>query len=602
MRSNATKEKKHSGYGHDSNVTSVDSKELYLRLLSYVKPYWRTFLISIVAMVVLAATEPAMPALMKPLLDGSFVEKDPGLIRLMPILLVLLFVVRGVSNYISTVALTWVANKVVMDLREEMFHRLITLPSKYYDDHASGSLISKVTYDVLQVRTAATNVLIVLVRDSLAVLGLLGLMLYYNWKLTLIIFAVAPLIALVVKLISHRLRKMSRLQQEAMGDITHVLEEAINANKIVKMFDGAPSERKRFHATANWLRRYQMKFTVTSAANVPIVQFITVSALAIIVYIASLQSLENEITVGGFVSFIGAMALMFSPIKRLASLNEHIQKGLAAAQSVFGLIDEPGEPDAGTRTLTQVHGELTFKNVTVSYGTKESNALRNLSLTISPGETVALVGASGSGKSTLVNLLPRFYQPTEGQILFDGVDIQELSLAQLRQHIALVSQEIVLFNDTVAANIAYGGMRGAREADIIAAAEAAHAMEFIGHMPHGLNTIIGEKGVRLSGGQRQRLAIARALLKDAKILILDEATSSLDTESERHVQAALDAVKQGRTSIVIAHRLSTVENADRVIVLDKGEIVESGTHNELLRKAGKYAQLYNAQFSDNDAV
>lgn len=578
----------------------LSSKALYLRLLSYVKPYWVVFLIAIVAMVVLALTEPAMPALIKPLLDGSFVEKDPDLMQLMPILIVLLFFIRGVANYISTVAINWVANKVVMDLRNEMFNRLMTLPSSFYDHHPAGNLMSKVTFDVTQVTNAASQALIVIVRDSIAIIGLLAWMFYLNWRLTLLALIVAPAIALVVKVISKRLRKFNRKLQSSMGDMTHCLEESIGGVEVIKVYQGREQAIGRFQKISNWVRRYNMKLISASAASVPIVQFIAAIALAMIIYIAIGQSAANEITVGGFVSFFGAMAMLFSPLKRLTKVNEQLQKGLAAAESVFGLLDETPETDTGGKPILETRGQIEFRHVTLNYQPDEPAALHDFTLTVNAGETLALVGQSGSGKSTLVQLIPRFYRPGSGQILIDGEDIETLKLDALRQRIAVVNQDIVLFNDTVAANIAFGGLHEASREEIIRAAEAAHAMEFIEKLPDGLDTMIGSNGVRLSGGQRQRLAIARALLKNAPILILDEATSALDTASEHHVQKAIEGIRHSRTLIIIAHRLSTIKNADRIAVLNQGKLAELGPHQRLLDEGGLYAQLYRKQLLDDE--
>ena len=576
------------------NMTSL---QLYLRLLNYVKPYWRTFAISILGMAVTAATEPLLPALLKPMLDGTFIHKDDTVIRLAPLIIILIFFVRGVSSFAGTYAIGWVGNKVVMDLRDQMFQKLLTLPTRYYDDHATGNLISKLTFDVTQVTAAATNVVTVSIRDSIIVVGLLGWLFYLNWKLTLLSLVMFPIIAFILRIINARLRNASRDSQRAMGDITQVIEESVAAHKVVKLFGGQQYESDRFGDKANWVRRYTMKLAMAAAANVPIVQMIAAFALSAIVYLATVQSRSDETTVGGFLSFIAAMLMLTAPIKRITGVSEFLQRGLAASESVIELIDTPGQIDTGKINIGRAKGRIEFKHVSLSYQQDDRLALHDISLEIPVGQAVALVGASGSGKSTMANLVPRFYQPTSGLITLDGHDLADLTLESLRANIALVSQEVVLFNDTVAANIAYGQMREVPEAEIIAAAQAAHAMEFIREMPRGLNTLVGERGVKLSGGQRQRIAIARAILKDAPILVLDEATSALDSESERHVQAALETLMKGRTTLVIAHRLSTIEKADRIVVLQKGEIVEIGTHHELLAKGSVYARLHQIQFA-----
>jgi len=574
----------------------MTSVELYLRLLRHIAPYWHIFALSLVGMVVVALTEVALPALLKPLLDGTFVHKDPTLMRWMPVIVVAVTAVRGAAEYAATYCIKWVGNKLVTDLRIEMFGRLLTLPTPYYDDHASGNLMSKLTFDVTQVTAAATSVLTVVFKDSITLVGLLAYMLWLNWELTLLALVMAPLIVGVVRVVSIRLRNSSRSIQQAMGDVTQVLQESIEGHKVVKLFGGQQYEAARFSDQVNRVRRYTMKQVNAASASVPLVQLLAGGALAVIIYLATQQSSAHEITVGEFVSFITAMLMLTAPLKRITGVNEHLQRGLAAAESVFELIDRQGESDPGTLAIPRARGEIRFENVGFSYSPASPPAVESITLAIHPSETVALVGSSGSGKSTLANLVPRFYRPSSGRITLDGYDLEKLTLASLRTNIALVSQEVVLFNDTVAANIAYGAMRHTSGDDVIAAAEAAHAMDFIRAMPQGLQTMVGEKGVKLSGGQRQRLAIARALLKNAPVLILDEATSALDSESERHVQAALDTLMQGRTTLVIAHRLSTIEKADRIVVLDRGRIAEVGNHRDLLEKNGIYARLYNIQF------
>ena len=578
-------------------MRALSSTELYLRLLRQVKPYWRVFVTGILGMMVFAATSPVLPALAKPLIEGTFIDRNPLVMQWMPAAIIVLFLVRGLANFVAAYCINWVGTRLVTDLRNTMFAKLLALPAAFYERQPSGTLVSKLTFDVTQVTVAATSALTVVFRDMLTIAGLLGYLLWHNWKFTLFALATAPLVVASVRAFGIRLRRSSREVQGAMGNITQVIEEAIGGHKVVKLFGGQEYENRRFGEEANHVRRHLMKQAVAVAASAPIVQLIAAAALAIVIWFAMGQSGMARLSVGDLAAFVTGMLLLLAPLKRVTDVNEHVQKGLAAAESVFRLIDEEAEPDHGTHTLPRARGEIRFEGLDFHYGDPERPALEGIELTIFPGQAVALVGPSGAGKTTLANLVPRFYHPTRGRVLLDGHDLESLTLRSLRANIALVSQDVVLFNDTVAANIAYGDMNGAAEREVIAAAEAAHAMEFIREMPQGLATLVGENGVKLSGGQRQRLAIARALLKDAPVLVLDEATSALDTESERYVQAALEALMRGRTTIVIAHRLSTVESADRIVVLDRGRIVETGTHRELLARGGLYDKLYRIQFA-----
>lgn len=574
----------------------MTSRELYLRLLTYVRPYWKVFLVALGAMALSSLAEPVFPAMMKYLLDDGFSKTSgPWDWLFYPLAIMGIFLARAIFGFIGDYAMSWVSNNVITEMRQAMFVRMIRLPTRYYSDNLSGRLMSRVAYDVTGVAGAATNALTSLIKDSLSIVGLLAWLVYLNWQLTLITLSVVPFIAIVVRTFSKRLRSVAKGQQESMGQITQVLQEAIEGNKVVKIFGGQAYEEARFYKSVREQRRLAMRATLAAAAQTPIVQFFSATGVAIIMGVALKQANTDQATVGSFVSFVTAMLMIMAPLKRLTDVNAPIQRGLAAAESVFSLIDADIEADSGSEILGRAQGLVEFDKVSFTYPGSDRPALNTVSLSVRPGECVALVGPSGSGKTTIANLLPRFYQIDSGEIRVDGHPLQNVKLDSLRDNIALVSQDVVLFNDTLGANIAYGSKRDATREEIRAAAKAAHALEFIDALPDGLETMIGENGVKLSGGQRQRLAIARALLKNAPILILDEATSALDTESERHVQAALDELMRGRTTLVIAHRLSTIERADRIVALAHGEKQEEGSHAELLGQDGLYARLYRMQ-------
>lgn len=576
---------------------SASSRELYLRLLQYVRPYWKAILLSLGATAIMAATEPMFPALLKPLLDEGFASQGGGVGNplLIPLGIVGVFILRGIFNYLSSYGFSWVSNRVISDIRAEMYGRMVRLPNSYFQKNASSVPLTKIAYDVNGVASAATNVIVTVLKDGLVVIGLLCWLLWLNWQLTLICFALIPAVAWAMRTFSGRLRKASRAAQVSTAHMVQVLQETAHCERVIKVFGGESQEAERFHRTNDEVRRQNMRQAVAAAATNPIVQMFAAMAVAVVIYVAQVQSASGQITVGSFVSFITALLMLLSPLRHLADINAPLQRGLAAAESVFQLLDEVPESDDGKLDAGHVSGHLVFRDVTFRYPRAERNALSGINLDIAPGQTVALVGQSGGGKSTLAALVPRFHNPDGGAILIDGNDVRTLSMHSLRRNIAYVSQDVLLFNDRVAANIAYGDMAGAPLEAIEAAAAAANALDFIRALPNGFDTVIGENGNNLSGGQRQRLAIARAILKDAPILILDEATSALDNESERLVQGALENLMKKRTTLVIAHRLSTIEKADLIVVLGEGRILESGRHGDLLAMNGAYARLHSLQ-------
>ncbi|MBY6188426.1 lipid A export permease/ATP-binding protein MsbA [Marinobacter hydrocarbonoclasticus] len=570
----------------------------FKRLWPYVLPYKMAFIAAIVAMMVYGGVDAAMIYLVKPLIDNGLAGGNADTFKWAPLVVIGLFMIRGLGNFVSTYCMAWVSQHVIRAMRQSVFEKYLKLPVSYFDSRSSGDLISKITYDTEQVSRASTNALISMVRDGFTVLGLLFIMFYESWQLSAIFFLVGPLVAWVITFVSRRFRKISRNIQDAMGGVTSASEQMLKGHRNVLAFGGQEVECERFAKVNNRTRQQNMKLAAAQAISQPAIQIIGSMALAVVLFAASFPAVLNSLTPGSFVAIIGAMMGLMTPVKHLTRVNAEFQRGIAAASSVFEVLDEVEAVDKGQTELSRVKGEVHFDNVVFRYNEESDPVLKGIELAIPAGQTLALVGRSGSGKSTLSSLLPRFYDIDSGAIRIDGHDIRDVSLSSLRNQIALVSQQVILFNDTIANNIAYACDEGVTREQIESAAQAAHVMDFVKDLPEGLDTLVGEDGVLLSGGQRQRIAIARALLRDAPILILDEATSALDTESERAIQAALETLQQGRTCLVIAHRLSTIENADQIVVMDKGQIVERGDHDDLMNHRGIYAQLQKLQASD----
>ncbi|ANO51135.1 lipid A export permease/ATP-binding protein MsbA [Woeseia oceani] len=578
----------------DPRITTV-----YKRLWRYVLPHRGIGIVALIAMAATAVIEMTMVALIEPLMDEALVAKNLETARWLPIAFVFVFILRGAAGFATESSLGWIGRSVISSLRRDLFQKYLTLPSRFFETQSTGPLLSRMTYNVEMVAESVTNVVTILVRDLLTVMAAIGLMVYQSTRLFITVAVVLPIIAFIIRALGTAFRRYSGRIQDSVGEVTQVTEEVLTGHRVVKIFGGREYEMGRMVDVDESNRRQHMKLIRTRSLGVAITQVVFGFGIAGVVYLAGIESVNNNLSPGSFMAFFGAMMLMMQPLRRITNVNATLQRGIAAGDSLFEVIDENDEADSGSFADGRVKGTVEFRNVSFSYGNDNATIIDDLSVKVEAGKTLAIVGHSGSGKSTLVSLLPRFYDVVAGEILLDERPIKEYTLTHLRNNVSLVSQDVVLFNDTIANNLAYGQLRQCSREQILEAAEAAHVLEFASEMPQGLDTMVGDRGVLLSGGQRQRIAIGRALLKDAPVLILDEATSSLDTKSERRIQDALNLLMKNRTTLVIAHRLSTVESADRIIVLDKGKIVESGTHTELLAAEGHYAALYRMQFSDD---
>ena len=577
--------------------TNLSTRQTFGRLWPMISPFRLGLLVAGVALIVNAAIDPFMLTLLKTLLDDVIGQKNPGILVWMPLVIIGLILIRGVSGYISSYCISWVSGKVVMALRCRLFSHMMGMPVAFFDQQSTGTLLSRISYDCEQVASSSSGSLVTVVREGASILGLFVMMFYYSWQLSLILLVLAPIVSLAIRIVSRRFRRISKNMQNTMGQVTSHAEQMLKGHKEVLMFGGQQVETSRFEQVSNKMRRQGMKMVSATSLSDPIIQLLASSALAFVLYAASFPSVMATLTAGSISAVFSAMLMLMRPLKSLTNVNAQFQRGMAACQTLFAILDTEQEKDEGTRVVKRAIGNIEFRDVTFTYPGAETPALQHINLTLPAGKTVALVGRSGSGKSTLASLLTRFYDIDSGEILLDGHDLRDYTLASLREQVALVSQHVHLFNDTVANNIAYARTDVFSREEIEKAAEMAHAMEFINKMDNGLDTVIGENGVLLSGGQRQRIAIARALLRDSPILILDEATSALDTQSERAIQSALETLQQNRTTLIIAHRLSTIEKADEILLVEDGKIVERGSHQQLLQQNGAYARLYQMQFS-----